>query len=67
MKKEMLWFFGAMAVVAMLALIVGMAVEVTTAKLVAMVGCILVGVVVSAVRDGDDHLIVPKFLPNIER
>ncbi|MFA4846454.1 MAG: hypothetical protein WC654_07945 [Patescibacteria group bacterium] len=62
MKKEMLWFFGAMAVVAVVALIVGLtAEEISTAKLVGMCGCILAGILVSALRDPFDDLVVPKF------
>ena len=61
MKKEMMWFFGSLAVVAMVALVVGLSAEVTIAKLAGMGGCILVGALVSAYRDREDSLVVPKF------
>lgn len=62
MQKEMLWFFGAMAFVAVAAFLVGITTaNVDTAKVVAMFGCIVVGALVSAYRDADDSMVVPKF------
>jgi len=65
----MLWFYGSLAVVALVALVVGLNAEVVfTAKLTGLLVALIVGTVVGAWRDGTsyraasegDPLIVPK-------
>ena len=61
MKKEMMWFFGIMAVVSLISLIVGLNSEVVfNAKLVALFGCLLGGLGVMKDRDREDRTVAPK-------